>query len=316
MFYSILLVQSSIVVQIIYVKSRHFCFFRIKIKCYKKFDTCTMAANGSMRNIFYAPTMFSLAKHLRIGNRAMATVSTTKHISKTSLSCLWNQDPSLPLPGNVGIDLNAYNDPKTIDKNPVSPYQSLASVLMDTENEDIRKQHVLKQFINEKMEEDVPDENFHNFLSMDNVECKIQSCPQSLIKGLKSLFEQCPTDHLTVITISQKTENDMTTWSEDVEKERETLISSFIENAQDICEKIRSNGYWADFIEPASGHAYYSEHRNETLFETDDRMNQLGFTVDDLGCCKVLLHKEWKSNVFVGLIFTDAPVESHFFESM
>ena len=53
---------------------------------------------------------------------------------------------------------------------------------------------------------------------------------------------------------------------------------------------------------------------NAKLVETDDRFNQLGFTVDDLGCCKVIRHKIWGTNVFVGVIFTDAPPDCSQFE--
>lgn len=302
-----------------------------------------MAANRSIRHIFYAPSMRSFSKNLCISHRNMATITSSNHLSKTSVVGVWNHDPSFPLPGNVGVDIKSMeesvNNPTTAKENVASPppYQSLAAAFFDLEDEDMRKNRILNQFVGEKMEEVdgptfVPNEaskaetttTTMSFLDdLKNVECRIQSCPESLVKGFKGLFADLPitggsqTDSFTVITLSQKTENDMTSWSDEVEQERDTLTGVFIDNAKEICAKIQDNGYWADFIEPSSGHAFYSSHRNETLFETDDRLNQIGgFSVEDLGCCKVLMHKEWKSNVFVGLIFTNAPVESHFFEAL
>ena len=287
-----------------------------------------MAANRSIRQIFYAPSMRSLSKNLCISHRNMATITSSNHLSKTSVVGVWNHDPSFPLPGNIGVDIKSMEEKIANPKEAVSPpYQSLAAAFFDLEDEDMRKNRILNQFVGEKLEESTtthPTETSTMSYLDDrkNVECRIQSCPESLVKEFKGLFAEFPpndsqTDNFTVITLSQKTENDMTSWSDEVEKERDTLTGVFIDNAKDICSKIQNNGYWADFIEPSSGHAFYSSHRNETLVETDDRLNQLGgFRVEDLGCCKVLLHKEWNSNVFVGLIFTNAPVESHFFDAL
>ena len=57
----------------------------------------------------------------------------------------------------------------------------------------------------------------------------------------------------TVVSLCQKTTNDMSGWSEEVEEERETLIKLYSETAKELCNVLRNNGYWADFIDPCSG---------------------------------------------------------------
>merc|ERR1712098_162215 len=111
------------------------------------------------------------------------------------------------------------------------------------------------------------------------------------------------------ITLSQQTQNDMGSWSEEMEIEREDLLEKFISLAHEVCGRLEERGFHADFIDPSCGKPFFSKYSSDTFFETDDRYRHLGFTIEDLGCCKVLTHRIFGANVFVGAIFTTAPVD-------
>ncbi|KAH3894612.1 hypothetical protein DPMN_018769 [Dreissena polymorpha] len=163
----------------------------------------------------------------------------------------------------------------------------------------------------------------------DLLECVAYDCPHFIRKDFADLFPEknIMSGPFTVITISQKTKQDMTGWSEEmekereqllkavsmtgwseeVEKEREQLLKAFVEGASDICEALQCAGFWADFIEPSCGKPFLGEHTNASLYETDERYRKLGFEIEDLGCCKVIRHHVWGTHAYVGCLFTNAP---------
>jgi hypothetical protein len=148
------------------------------------------------------------------------------------------------------------------------------------------------------------------------MELKAVPCPKTLKKDLKNLFldiEIEKTKNITVLNLTQKSVTDMSAWSPEMEAEREALTKDFINVAIAVChdlQKIGNGMYWADFIEPASGRPYFGKYTNACLFETDDKYRDLGFKIEDLGCCKVIKHVKWSTNAFVGSIFTDASIDS------
>lgn len=145
-----------------------------------------------------------------------------------------------------------------------------------------------------------------------NLELRALDCPPALVKDLIAMFpEQKLTSQsrVTVLNLTQKSDNDMSAWSLQMEMERDKLTQVFIDSAMNICEELKREGYWADFIDPTSGRPYLGGFTNMTLFETDERFNQLGFNIEDLGCCKVVKHVLWGSRAFVGTIFTSAPLD-------
>merc|ERR1711935_976032 len=107
--------------------------------------------------------------------------------------------------------------------------------------------------------------------------------------------------------MAHETQSDMSIWSNEMESERELITDEFVKLAKDLCARFKSDGYWADFIDPSSGIPYFGHSTNTTMFETDDKYRLLGFRIEDLGCCKVICHKEFGRKVFVGTMFTSVP---------
>ncbi|XP_029461312.1 methylmalonic aciduria and homocystinuria type D protein, mitochondrial isoform X2 [Rhinatrema bivittatum] len=227
------------------------------------------------------------------------------------------QDQRFQLPGNVGFDTHVNG---TAAQKKIQVYKNLPDLLTEPAATE-RHEFVMAQFVNEFQGSEVSHQEQHiscaeTYFENAKIECAIQSCPELLRKDFESMFPELPNNNLMIVTVTQKTQNDMTVWSEDVENEREMLLEKFISGAKEICYALRSDGYWADFIDPSSGSAFFGPYTNNTLFETDERYRHLGFCIDDLGCCKVIRHNLWGTHVFVGSIFTNAPPDSHIMKKL
>jgi len=153
---------------------------------------------------------------------------------------------------------------------------------------------------------------FPELPSTELMDLEVHIAPTLLRKELGALFpeQNLVEGPLTIMTMSILTENDMSTWSEEVEDEREKLTEHTVINCKEICGRLKDDGYWADFIDPCSGTPHFSAHTNSTMFETDEKFRLLGFRIEDLGCCKVIEHNKFGRNVFVGCIVTNAAAGS------
>lgn len=235
------------------------------------------------------------------------------------------KDQRCCLPGNLGVDLEL--DPPL----PAVPQteEERARLERETNKDRLDRSDLLTRFTNRERQaqalysandylQNTGDaeeaacrgvlQSFPDIEGMERMECKLQEAPRLLKRDLPALFpgRPEPVRNCSVITLAQKTVNDMTGWSGSVEDEREKLVEVFMQAAQEVCGKLRGEGYWADFIDPTCGKPYYGAHTNTTLFETDERYRLLGFRIEDLGCCKVITHPVFGRHVFVGTIFTDA----------
>ena len=80
-------------------------------------------------------------------------------------------------------------------------------------------------------------EAFPEVDGMYKMHCQFQEAPHLLKKTLQPLFpdRDITNSKLSVLTMSHKTQHDMTGWSAQVEEERESLVDTFVTAAKEIC---------------------------------------------------------------------------------
>lgn len=133
----------------------------------------------------------------------------------------------------------------------------------------------------------------------------------------KAVFDKDNQKINTIVNLAFKTKNSMAGWNDTVQQERFEKIDTFIDIAQKISLSLISEGYFADFLDPTTGKPWFSNKENDEkldvlqVFETNDGFDGLGnLHIEDLGCCKVLAHRAFGVNVFVGSLVSNCP-EDH-----
>ena len=173
------------------------------------------------------------------------------------ISLFGPMDARAPLPGNIGVaETNNRQVIVEVDKNFISTTEDVIEQIND-ESSFSKQYKAVEQFVNPEFENPL-----NQTMSLQQLECVAHECPELLLKDFKELFPTSCffrpelTKKLTVITICQKTENDMRAWTGQVDEEREELMDQFVVAAKQICKYLTDSGFWADFIDPSSGRPY------------------------------------------------------------
>ncbi len=87
------------------------------------------------------------------------------------------------------------------------------------------------------------------------------------------------------------------------------FLVKFISFGRDLCDKIRSKGYWADFIDPCSGLPMLTQSCNKVYSEVDGMECLLNYKSYNAGFCKILTHPVFGSAVYPATCFAHCPVE-------
>uniref|UniRef100_A0A2K5RCP9 Metabolism of cobalamin associated D n=1 Tax=Cebus imitator TaxID=2715852 RepID=A0A2K5RCP9_CEBIM len=230
-------------------------------------------ANGlcnSARLASYCPGFCSLVKKVvncKDFSTARSSGSEESHVASappdTCFQTVWPDETMFQLPGNIGFDCHLNGTGSLKKGNEASVEHKINSI--------------------------------ETYFESARVECAIIAA-----RDFESLFPEVPNSKLMILTVTQKTKHDMICWNEEVEIEREVLLEKFISGAKEICYALRPEEYWADFIDPSSGLAFFGPYTNNTLFETDE----------------LICHSLWGTHVVVGSIFTNATPDSHIMKKL
>ncbi|XP_041637686.1 metabolism of cobalamin associated Da [Cheilinus undulatus] len=216
------------------------------------------------------------------------------------------QDQRFQLPGNVGFDchLDGVSDQK---KTPV--HRTVPDVLTAPSSAE-RQQFILAQFVHEFQGKLGPiSTRVHKaeqYFNQTGTDCSINSCPELLKKDLELLFPSAPTTSITVVTVTQRSGR----CEEVEEQDREKLLSKFVSGAKEMCFALWTAGYWADFIDPTTGEAFFASPSTQTPLQTEEELRHLGFHIQASGSCTVIRHILRGTPLFVGTVFTNAPTHS------
>ncbi|XP_019724174.1 metabolism of cobalamin associated Da [Hippocampus comes] len=214
------------------------------------------------------------------------------------------QDTRFQLPGNVGFD--SHLDGLEEKKSPVD--RTVPDVLTAPCSSE-RQQFILAQFVNEFQGKLGPiSKRVHKaeqYFNQTDTDCSISSCPELLRKDLELLFPTVPNTSITVVTVSQRSGR-----YKGAELDREQLLRKFVSGAKEMCFALWTAGYWADFIDPTTGEAFFASPLRSSSGQTGEEPRHSGFRIEMSGSCTVIRHILRGTPQFVGTVFTNAPTHS------
>jgi len=160
------------------------------------------------------------------------------------------------------------------------------------------------------------------FVENKNASASVEKCPVLLKDKLASVMfgtthARYKENLTTVITLNFMTENDQSVYSENMTTERKQIIDNFIELAKYISFSLVDNNHYADFINPYTGKSWINESHVDYLSPTDDALNELeNLKIIDIGCCKIMSHCNFNTNVFTGILVTNVKPDHWFLKKL
>ncbi|KAK7926199.1 hypothetical protein WMY93_008509 [Mugilogobius chulae] len=210
------------------------------------------------------------------------------------------QDQRFQLPGNVGFDchLEGLSQNRKMLQN---VHKTVPDVLAAPSSSE-RHHFVLAQFVNEFHGKlgplDTRVQKADHYFSQAETDCMINSY-------LELMFPSVPPSAITVVTVTQKSGH-----RDDVRKDDDLLFDRFVNGAKEMCFALWTAGYWADFIDPTTGAAFFASASSQSSLSTEEELRNLGFHIEVSASCTVIRHILRGTPMFVGTVFTNAPTHS------
>ena len=148
----------------------------------------------------------------------------------------------------------------------------------------------------------------------------IHTAPLTLQRELLTIIPALATLHTTTTTLAtqpllilptfQLSTTPLTTFTPETEREKNRLLEHFAGFARSLCHFLIGRGYFADYIDPCTGHPALSRGGGAVYSEVDGASALLRYRMEQAGCCSVVLHPQWGSACYPASCVTNARVEA------
>ena len=116
---------------------------------------------------------------------------------------------------------------------------------------------------------------------------------------------------LIAIPTMQHAREDLVKIGDNIEDEKDRLLETFMTLPKRYVRNLLVKAIFADYVDPCSGLAMITKDSNKVYSEVDGAQQLLNYSVQNAGCCKILLHPSWSSAVYPATIFTTAPADDY-----
>jgi hypothetical protein len=109
------------------------------------------------------------------------------------------------------------------------------------------------------------------------MEYSIHVCPKQHAKEVQSIFAGVDTDGMLIVPTCQQSGMDLVNVGSKVDDEKDRLLEQFVAWSSRICQKLITQGHWADYIDPCSGLPMIHSENNQVYGEVEGLCTLLGY---------------------------------------
>ena len=132
--------------------------------------------------------------------------------------------------------------------------------------------------------------------------------PRALVHDLATIFPDIKEPQkLIVVPTVQRARLDLAAIGQEVEDEKNRLLASFTAWSRVVVGRIRQAGHWVDYADPMTAMPALGKSGPGGYSEVEGFQVLLHYHVQNVGCCKVILHPRWQSRIYPATLFTTAP---------
>eukprot|EP00834_Sanchytrium_tribonematis_P001210 NODE_27_length_39007_cov_1.590650.p25 type:complete len:170 gc:universal NODE_27_length_39007_cov_1.590650:14761-15270(+) len=141
-------------------------------------------------------------------------------------------------------------------------------------------------------------------LLSNNIEASIIRPTKSFLRELEPIFNR-DTTRFNVVILILKMQNDIL--GNQQQEERDEHLD-FVMSVGKELKEVFHHQYYVDYCDPVSG-LIIGSNSNNVYADANGCERLLKMDVVSIGCCKLVSHKKWGTNIYPFTLFTTAPPE-------